>query len=99
MTRRQENRRSDAAELMPKSAHLELKQHRIDAEVGSLMLSREIDKLRARGMNDEGHERPTLTFEEQIALVAAGKARLVPAFHPRRPDPDYTLGGVSAAIG
>lgn len=35
------------------------------------------------------------TFEEKLALVASGKAQLVPAFHPRRVAPDMTLGGVA----
>lgn len=35
-----------------------------------------------------------LTFEEQLARVAAG-ATLVPTFKYRRPDPEMTLGGVA----
>ena len=36
-----------------------------------------------------------LTFEEQLAAVSRG-ARLVAAFIPRRPDYEFTLGGVSS---
>ena len=36
-----------------------------------------------------------LTFEEQLARVAAGAA-LVPTFRPSRPDPSRTLGGVTS---
>lgn len=35
------------------------------------------------------------SFEEQLARIARGEARVVPAFTPRRPDPTFTLGGVA----
>ena len=38
-----------------------------------------------------------LTFEEQLARVAAG-AKLVPAFKPRKSDPEFTLGGVATGM-
>ena len=38
-----------------------------------------------------------LTFEEQLARVAAGAA-LVPTFRPSRPDPSRTLGGVATGM-
>ncbi len=40
--------------------------------------------------------RAPLTFDQQLARVAAG-ARLVAVPQFRRPDPDFTLGGVASA--
>lgn len=39
-----------------------------------------------------------LTFEQQLALVAAGKARIVAVQPIRKCNPDVTLGGVSASM-
>jgi hypothetical protein len=41
--------------------------------------------------------RAPLTFEEQLARVAAG-AKLVPVFKPRRPEPEFTLGGIATGM-
>lgn len=38
-----------------------------------------------------------LSFEEQLARVAAG-AKLVPAFKPRQLEPEFTLGGVATGM-
>lgn len=43
-------------------------------------------------------EKPRLTFEEQLALVAAGKVRIAPVLRVRSPEPAFTLGGVSAGM-
>ena len=37
--------------------------------------------------------KPHLSFEEQIALVESGKAKVVPAFHPHAAAPDRTIAG------
>jgi hypothetical protein len=39
--------------------------------------------------------RPRLTFQEQLALVEAGKAQVVPKLTIHRRDPEMTLGGVT----
>jgi hypothetical protein len=54
-----------------------------DAVVGSLMLQRELEKLRARGMSDECPEPRLRTFDEQLALIAAGRAHVV-VIRPQR---------------
>ena len=40
---------------------------------------------------------PPLSFEEQLARVASGQARLVARFEPRR-EPDVTLAGIGSAM-
>ncbi|MGE4324123.1 MAG: hypothetical protein AB7E60_13995 [Sphingobium sp.] len=42
--------------------------------------------------------RQRISFEEQLARVAAGKAGLIPNFKPTRPTIDATLGGVGSAM-
>ena len=63
------------------------------AEHGSERLRRRCEKLRAKGLTDEQAPPAELTFEEQLALVASGKARLV-EWPPRKAEPIRTLGGV-----
>ena len=65
------------------------------ARSGSTMLAREIGKL---GAPEDVPERPALTFAEQLELVAAGKARVVEVRPIRKPDPDFTIGGVVGSI-
>ena len=62
---------------------------------GSVMLAREIGKL---GPPEDVPERPALTHAEQLELVAAGKARVVEVRPIRKPDPDFTIGGVVGSI-
>lgn len=38
------------------------------------------------------------SFDDRLAAIAAGKARVVPAFKPSRADPAGTLGGVGSAM-
>lgn len=67
-----------------------------DAQTGSNALARECDKLRQRGLVDEAPPtRQPLSFDEQLALVASGRARIVEFSPIRMPAPDRTLGGVS----
>ena len=50
------------------------------------------------GPPEDVPERPALTFTEQLELVAAGKARVVEVRPIRKPDPDFTIGGVVGSI-
>jgi hypothetical protein len=65
---------------------------RIDAEDGSARL---LSRLHLAGQIHKPVEPRKLSFEEQLALVAEGKARVVemPPLTPA--DPGYTLGGVT----
>lgn len=62
----------------------------------TLILEDERIKVR-RAKGATAPAKPPLTFEEQLARVAAG-AKLVPAFKPRQPDPEFTLGGVATGM-
>lgn len=42
--------------------------------------------------------RRRLSFEEQLARIAAGQAGIVPVFKPTRPITDATLGGVGSSL-
>ncbi|MBY0306684.1 MAG: hypothetical protein K2W86_16220 [Sphingomonas sp.] len=38
------------------------------------------------------------SFDDRLAAIAAGKARVVPAFKAKRADPVGTLGGVGSGM-
>lgn len=68
---------------------------RASAEVGSSALRRAIERSGLAANDAAPVQR---SFDEQMALVASGRARLVPAWHQHRPDPEFTLAGVSAGV-
>jgi hypothetical protein len=43
-------------------------------------------------------DKAPLTFEQQLARVERGEVGIAPAFHPSRPAPDQTLGGVGSSL-
>lgn len=51
--------------------------------------------IRLTGHAEPVVERPPLSFEEKLALVLAGKARVVPKIVLRQAEPSYTLAGVA----
>ena len=65
---------------------------RDDAEIGSALLAATIE--RAGLKLPPSPERRRLTFEEQLAAVEQGKARIVEALRVAN-EPEYTLAGVT----
>lgn len=64
-----------------------------DAAGGSQRLA---EMLRYAGLTfEKPRQKPKLTFEEQLALVESGKARVVEKLDLRTVMPDMTLGGVA----
>jgi len=85
-----------ALDWLPRSKHnlIVYRRHLIEAEGDQIEAKRRTIAELMPKPAPIAPKRP-LTFEEKLALVASGKATLVPNIPLRRPDYSYTLGGVA----
>lgn len=68
---------------------------RLDAEMSCTVLLNSLTALIERAGPPANDVRQPIPFERQLELVSQGKARVVPVIPIRKPDPDFTIGGVS----